>query len=277
VGTFLFYVDESYNDDVFCLSALMVPAGRWREVFRKVKEHRERLRREIGLPMRKEIHARDLVAGRGSLGPNEIGKWQRSRIYHGLLELVASLPKVRLFNIAIKVKGEVDPQLKAWDRLLNRIGRTLREWEKNELSVRAEINEVVKAHKPELADSAELRLAWSATAIIVADEGRDIEITRALRKMHVHNPIPSRFGRWPEGAVRNTPMEKIVEDPIFRRSDMSYVLQLVDCVAFALLKREVEPTANIKRYGIQKMFDAVLAPICFKQASSADPLGIVRK
>jgi Protein of unknown function (DUF3800) len=122
-----------------------------------------------------------------------------------------------------------------------------------------------------------LRLAYKTQALIIADEGRDIEITRVLRKMNVHNPIPSAFGRWPEGAVRNTPTEKIIEDPIFRQSQMSYLLQLVDCVAFALLKKEVPPTPNIKKYGIHKMFDAVLPSACIKGASRSDPLGIVRK
>jgi len=51
----------------------------------------------------------------------------------------------------------------------------------------------------------------------------------------------------------------------------------VDAVAFALLKREVPPTPNVKTYGLDKMFDAVLTDVCFKKASPRDPLGIVRK
>jgi len=277
VATYLVYVDESYDDDVFCLSAMMMPATAWKDAFTMVKEHRAKLRESHSVLLRKEIHARDLVAGRGRLGPQDLGKWERSRIFQGLLELVARLPKVRLFNVVLQVRGDADPQLKAWDRLLNRIHRTLREYEDKEGKKRREIFDVIEKHAPHLADSAELRLAYKAHALIIADEGRDIEITRVLRKMNVHNPIPSAFGRWPEGALRNTPTEKIIEDPIFRKSDMSYLLQLVDCVAFALLKKEVPPTPNIKKYGIHKMFDAVLPSVCIKAASRSDPLGIVRK
>lgn len=277
MGTFLVYVDESYDDTKFCLSAMMMPAARWREAFAMVKEHRTELKQAYQILMRKEIHARDFVAGRGRLGPIDVGKWQRSRIFKGLLELVTRLPSARLFNVVLPVRGERDPQLKAWDRLLNRIDRTLRAIEDRERMVRREIRAVIDTHAAALSDSAELRLAYTAQAIIVADEGRDVEIRRVLRKMAVHNPIPSRFGRWREGALRNTPTQRIVEDPIFRQSDVSYLLQLVDCVAFALLKREVTPTPNIKRYAIHEMFDQILAPICIKAASPADPLGIVRK
>lgn len=277
MGTFLIYVDESYDDDLFCLSALQLKAEEWREAFRTVKEHRIQLKETYGIPLRKEIHARDLVSGRGQLGASNIGKWQRSRIFHGLLQLVTKLPSARLYNVALKVPGEADPQLKAWDRLLNRIDRTLRELEDRERSVRRDIHAVVARHAPALADSAELRLSYKGRAMIIADEGRNVEITRVMRKMNVHNPIPSAYGGWPEGMTRNKPTERVIEDPVFRDSKNAYLLQLVDCVAFALLKREVPPTPNIRKYGVQRMFDQVLANICLKMTSRQDPLGIVRK
>ena len=277
MGTYLVYVDESYDDALFCLSAMILKATEWRAAFRAVKDHRVQLKERYGIPLRKEIHARELVGGRGRLGPNDIGKWERSRIFRGLLELVTTLPSARLFNIALQAPGEADPQLKAWDRLLNRVDRTLRAVEDNERTVRRKIHEVITRHAPGLADSAELRLQFQGRAMFIADEGRNVEITRVMRKMNVHNPIPSAFGGWPEGAVRNTPTERIIEDPVFRKSEGSYMLQLVDCVAFALLKKEAEPTPNIKKYGIHRMFDAVLPGICVKAASKNDPLGIVRK
>ncbi|HWO19204.1 MAG TPA: DUF3800 domain-containing protein [Kofleriaceae bacterium] len=276
MGTYLVYVDESYNDDLFCLSAMILKATDWRDAFKAVKDHRAQLKERYAIPLRKEIHARELVGGRGRLGPNDIGKWERSRIFRGLLELVTTLPSARLFNVALQTRGEADPQLKAWDRLLNRVDRTLKAREDKERTVRRKIHEVIAKHAPELADSAELRLQFQGRALFIADEGRNVEITRIMRKMNVHNPIPSAFGGWPEGAVRNTPTERIIEDPVFRQSESSYMLQLVDCVAFALLKREADPTQNIKRYGIHKMFDELLPSICVKAASRTDPLGIVR-
>ena len=112
----------------------------------------------------------------------------------------------------------------------------------------------------------------------IADEGREFEIERALRKMHVFNPIPSQFGSWPGGQrSRSIPIEHIIEDPAFKPSSRSYFIQLADCVAHALLKRETATTPRVLKYGIHKMFDDNLAGVCFKPASSSDPLGVVRK
>ena len=77
-------------------------------------------------------------------------------------------------------------------------------------------------------------------------------------------------------AAQNITTERIIEDPVFKPSDRSYLIQMADCVAFALLKSEVPPTPNVARYGIHEMFDKTLRGICFKPASPRDPLGIVR-
>jgi hypothetical protein len=114
-------------------------------------------------------------------------------------------------------------------------------------------------------------------AIIFADEGKEHAITKAFRKMSVHNPIPSNLGTWPDGrATKSIPVQRVIEDPVFRKSHQSYLIQLADCVAYALLKREVPPTPKIRAYGVHEMFERNLAGVCFKKASS-DPLGIVRK
>ena len=63
---------------------------------------------------------------------------------------------------------------------------------------------------------------------------------------------------------------------MFKPSDCSYFIQLADCVAFALLKREVPPTPVISKYGIDQMFDSTLTGICFRPAAPRDPFGIVR-
>lgn len=117
---------------------------------------------------------------------------------------------------------------------------------------------------------------YKSRAVIFADEGREFEITKALRKMHVFNPIPSQFGGWPTGPTKNITTERIIEDPVFKRSDRSYLIQMADCVAFALLKSDVPPTPKIARYGIHEMFEKTLRGICYRYAAPRDPLGIVR-
>lgn len=271
-----YYVDESYDDERFVLSAVGIRATHWRSCVDAVAEHRRELQRAHGFFTRKEIHARELVAGKGRVSKVPIGKFQRSQIFAGLLKLVASLPEVRLINVCLQKSGRKDPQLEAWDRLVNRLEKAAKANEAEVLRARRTAAAQIAAGSSDLLGA--LAFHVLPRAALVADEGREREIRRAFRRMAVFNHIPSRFGAWPDGArTQNIPTTRFVEEPFFRRSEDSHMIQLADCVAFSLLKREAPPTDRIAKYGIDKMFDAYLAPVCHLPASRADPLGIVRK
>jgi len=274
-----FYVDESYDDLKYCLSAIAIRHSDWKECFDMVREHRVNLKRDYGIYLRKEIHARDLISGRGRISPNTITKWERSRIFHGLLNLIASLPQAMVFNICLSSADHLDPQMTAWDRLVNRVERTMLELERIELPLRRGLSDRATTQMSSRdSDEIDRRLnIYRSRAVILADEGREIEITRALRKMHVFNPIPSRLGEWESGQyTKNITTDRIIEDPVFKNSARSYLTQLADCAAFALLKREVPPTPLIRKYGIDNMFDNTLRGVCYKKAAINEPLGIVR-
>src|SRR5678816_4624915 len=123
----LFYVDESYDATTFCLSAIGIRHADWRDCFQRIRQHRVILKQDHGIYLRKEIHAQEFVSGRGHISTAMVTKHERSRIFEGLLALVASLPNVLVINICLEMPGRADPQLDAWDRLLNRIERTLLE------------------------------------------------------------------------------------------------------------------------------------------------------
>jgi len=274
-----FYVDESYDDLKYCLSAIAIRHTDWKECFDMVREHRVNLKKDYGVYLRKEIHARDLLSGRGQISPNIISKWQRSRIFLGLLNLIARWPHVIAFNVCLNTADHPDPQLTAWDRLINRVERTMLEFERIELPLRRGLSDraITQMGSPD-GNEIDRRLnIYRSRAVILADEGREIEITRALRKMHVFNPIPSRLGGWESGQyTKNITTDRIIEDPVFKNSARSYLTQLADCAAFALLKREVPLTPLIKKYGIDDMFDSTLTGVCYKKAALNEPLGIVR-
>jgi hypothetical protein len=276
----LFYIDESFDADKFCLSAVAIRHTEWRDCFSRVRQHRSILKQDFGIFMRKELHSRELVNGRGRISDHIIGKHDRSRIFEGLLRVVAQLPNVMVINICLDTKGGKDVQLDAWDRLMNRIERTMLEFEERELPLRRELVVQAAAGLPQAKRSQlESRLNhYRPVALIFADQGREHEITRALRKMSVYNPIPSMVGDWGGGVkTKNIPVQRVIEDPVFKKSHQSYFIQLADAVACALLKREVPATANIKHYGIDRLFEKCLAGVCFLPASKSDPLGIVRK
>src|SRR6476659_8630461 len=97
------YVDESYDDSLFCLSAILIRHSEWAECFRKIKAFRATIKQDFDVPMSYEIHAHEFVAGRGRPSKTRIiTKWERSRIFQNTLRLVASLPRVLLFNVCIE-------------------------------------------------------------------------------------------------------------------------------------------------------------------------------
>jgi hypothetical protein len=274
-----FYIDESFDERFFCLSAIGIRHVDWKDCFSRVRQHRSFLKEQYGIFLRKEIHAHEFVAGRGRIAPVPIGKYDRSRIYEGLLGLVSALPNVILINVCLEQKGRKNAQLDAWDRMVNRIERLMVKLEEHEVPLRRDLLEKASSG---LSGSDHERLearlmAYSPSAVLIADEGREAQITRALRKMNVYNPIPSMRGWWGDAETRNIPITKFIEDPVFKRSAQSYFVQLADCVAFSLLKRESEPTRLVKRYELDRMFDRRLPSICLKKASRKDPLGIVRR
>lgn len=250
-----FYVDESYDAKKFCLSAISIRYNDWHKSFKLVQDHRRALKAKYGLLIRQEIHARELLGGRGKIANKIIGKYDRTRIFYGLLNMIASLPHVWLFNICLDVNDQEDMQIKAWDRLLNRVERTMLEAEK-----RWFVNFGV----------------YRPRAMIFADEGKEHQITRAFRKRAVFNPIPSAHGGWPEGASKNIPIQRIIEDPIFKQSHQSFLIQLADCAAFALLKKETPLMAKTAKYGVPSFFEKCLGKACFEAASPRNKFGIVR-
>ena len=236
----LIYVDSSWDTDLLVFSALAVPVDQWREGFQRIKQWRQGLRKDHGIYVHKELHGWKSVSGRGRPSDGLVTKYQRAQIFRQGIQLVSELSGAQLFNAAFPPKQDE----RAFERLLNRINRTLE--------------------------------AWGSYAILFCDEGKEVVYTRLVRRMAVYNPIPSRFGQWmhTKRPYRNIPIARIVEDPVFKPSDQSYFIQLVDFVAYALLRRE-RPVPSKTKYRIDEAF-SVLSPILVRQATHRDPEGIIR-
>ena len=119
-------------------------------------------------------------------------------------------------------------------------------------------------------------LRLESYAHLICDEGKEAHYVKIVRRMRVHNPIPSNRGAWQDGAAtRNITIDRIIEDPQFKVSDRSYFIQMADFIAFGLLRKEA-PTPQIRRYGLHKAF-AQLLPILVTQANRRDGLGVIRE
>ena len=186
----IIYVDDSRDEKLCVFSALAVPAHEWQQAFRQVRDFRRDLRRKDGIYVYVEVKAWKLVSGRGRISDTVVPKGRRCQISKDALRAVASLPGARLFNAVFSAKQDE----KAFEWLLNRINRTMQ--------------------------------AWDSRAILVCDEGKELIYTRLARRMHVYNPIPSRFRVWLDTGQRwrNIPIERIIEDPFFKASHQSYFI-----------------------------------------------------
>jgi hypothetical protein len=242
---FLYYLDESYDKEVFVLTAVRINTERWGEAYEMTKEFRRGLNARFGLYVSKELHATEFVRGSGRYAPKYIGKFHRTQIFRELLEFITKIPEIELMNVTIGVPNcPVDPHLRAFERLLNRIEKSLGE------------------HKTE--------------GLLILDEGKEGMLRKTARQMAHINFIPSKFGAWNDGrASKNIALKHLVEDPLFKSSHSSYFLQLADAVAYSLLKREVVPTGHVSKYKVNQMFE-ILKPVLCLKAAPGDPLGIVR-
>lgn len=236
----LIYIDDSRDEQRCAFSALAIPADKWRDAFQQVRQFRRDLKKSDGIYVYKELHAWEFVSGRGKIADGIVTKGRRCQIFKEALQKVASLPGVRLFNAVFPAKEDE----RAFERLLNRINRTMQ--------------------------------AWDSRTILICDEGKEAAYTRLTRRMGVYNPIPSRFGVWVDTGmtIKNIPLERIIEDPFFKKSQQSYLVQLTDFCAYALLRRE-HPIPSKTKYGLDQAFNR-LSPILVREASTRDPEGIIR-
>lgn len=232
-------MDDSGDENVRAYSALAVADVDWKDTFQSVKEYRRELKRLHRIFVTVELHATDFVAGRGRISTGTVFKGTRCRIFRETLAFVAQLRGVRLFNAI----GPKDSDSLIFERLMNRININMRKAGSN--------------------------------ALIIHDRGKDY--TGLVRRMCVYNPIQSKYGSWAGGQThKNIPLDHILEDIMFRDSEDSYFIQLVDFCAYALFRNEHVLPSKAK-YSLHEAFQE-LHGICIPQCFGADPrkLGIVR-
>ena len=222
------YFDESKEENrLFVYSALVVDADRWNETFEAVKRLRRDLRSKHGIYINKELHAWKFAAGKGQISNRVLNKAARAAIFQEVLTFIATSGHFKLIS-SINTN-----ELYAFERIMNRLNRTAQ--------------------------------AQNQQVLMFSDEGQEIVFTRRIRRMRVFNHIPSNQGTWADAGqmTKNIPIKQIIEDPIFKKSHMSYFIQLVDFCAYVLLRME-RPLPTRTALGYDKMYE-MLKP-CIIQA-----------
>jgi len=232
------YIDESKDENGFFIyTALVTDGDRWPVAFSKVKAFRKSLREKHGIFIDHELHAWKFAAGKGRVADRPIRKPERAAIFREVLQFVAESKCFVVVSSCHMVEQY------AFERLLNRINRTAQTKAQNFL--------------------------------LFFDQGAEIEITKRVRKMRVYNPIPSKFGARGGGA-KSVPLDRCLEDPIFKDSKASYFIQLADFCAYALLRME-RPIASRTALGYDNMYEE-LRSVSRRITNPNDPkgMGIIR-
>lgn len=235
------YIDESKDENKFYIyTAVVLDGEKWSRAFEKLKAFRQTLKTDHGIYISQELHGWKFAAGKGRIADHPILKPERAEIFRKVLRFIVES------NCFVVTSSCNSNEQYAFERLMNRINRTAESRKQNYL--------------------------------LFFDQGEEAEITRRIRRMRVHNPIPSRFGNWSgsDSATKSIPLSRCIEDPIFKDSKASYFIQLADFCAYALLRME-RPIASRTTLGYDTMYEE-LRPVSRRFTNQNDPrgMGIIR-
>lgn len=210
------YVDESGNTgDVdqggsltYALGCVLVDSDDWPESFNQLLSFRRRLRDKFGIAMRVELKANYLLRNGGGIRDLGLGKGARHVIYRAHMRVLHEL-YVKVFGIVIDKRNAPavpdDVFELAWETLLQRLERA--------------------SH-------------YSGNPfMIIHDEGEDASIRKLVRRARRYLTAGSMYG---SGSLVNA-AKKLVDDPVARKSEHSYYIQLADLVAYAAFRDTVPP------------------------------------
>ncbi len=250
----LYYIDESEGPRYYVRTALGVDAERWNDLFSRVRDWRREVRNCYGIPTDRELHACDLLAGRGKLArqgnaDRRLSPKHGAEVFLSGLRVVEdaarSIGGVEVVNVCLHKPDVKGYERVSLDRLLNRINSS-----------------VASANRH---------------AFLIFDEGREEMVSRLYRRLRSRNPVPSRYEAWEDGErTKDIPIERVIGGPAFRSSHSDHLLQLTDLIAHALLKQGEEPSPRVERLGIDEAFGA-LDRALNRRASRRDPQGVVRR
>ena len=250
----IYYIDESEGPRYYVRSALGVGAERWNGLHRRIQDWRLALAGNYSVPTSRELHACDLLAGRGKLAcvsnaDRRLSPEQGAEIFMDGLRIIEnaahSLGGIEVVNVCLRKADVRGYERVSLDRLLNRINTSV--------------------------------AVDGRYGHLIFDEGGEQMIRRLYGRLRSRNPVPSKYEAWEDGErTKDIPIERIIGGPSFRSSQDDDLLQMADLIAHALLKQEEEPSQRVKELGINLAF-GILDRALNRRASRGDPQGVVRR
>lgn len=248
---YIMYVDESGDTGLansstryFALSGMTVHESNWRDLLNQLVSFRRTMRTVHGLPLRAEIHSSDYLRSPPVPG---MQKHVRLAILRQFLDELAKSPYIKFTHVIVDKQGKPAnyPVFdNTWQALIQRFDNTIG------------YGNFPGAHRGD-----------KGMVLVDATDGN--RLTRLVRKMGVHNPIPGMQGM----ATRNLPLLRLIEDPHHKNSVDSYFIQACDVTAY-FLQQKYKPCGYIRKKGAQHYFNR-LQPVLNTRASMTNGFGIV--
>ena len=258
---YLMYVDECGDcgmpadgspTNLFCLSGLVVHELRWRDTIAELLRFRHWLRSRYHVYIDDEIHAAAMIAKPSSVAASlqRLRKHERLAIIRHFADQIALLSDVSIINVVVDKRLKASNKDKvfkwAWYALFQRFENTIR---------------YQNFPGPKNSDD---------RGIVFPDNTDGQKLRKFLADMRLRNPLKIRQ-RDGASTYIDEPIKVIIEDPVLRDSQHSYLIQAADCAAF-LLKQSVEPSSFMKMHGGNAYFKRLDAVLC-KHATNKDPEG----
>jgi len=232
---YLMYVDESGDPGTagsptryFILSALIVHELTWQSLLDDLINFRRTLKGRFGLLMREEIHASQFIYNRAIL-KTPLTRNVRLDILKRCLDWTNQRTDVSIITVRIDKQIRADPFEYAWRMLIQRFDNTL-------------------AYKNFPGGHG------NDKGILICDNTDGNKLTRLLRQMRRYNQVSNKISI--ATGSRNIPLRAIIEDPVLRNSKDSYILQLVDVIAY-FARQVYETNKYIRLKGAKNFYGRV--------------------
>ncbi|ACU61337.1 DUF3800 domain-containing protein [Chitinophaga pinensis] len=251
---YLMYIDESGDIGLppssptryFILSAIIIHELRWKDTLKDLVSFRRDLRDKKGLKLKEEIHCTDFINRPGPLV--RIKRNDRLDIIKQSIDWLNSQPDLSVFSVVVDKQGRAlgyDVFEAAWNVLLMRFENTL---------------SYKNFPGPRNPDD---------RGIVLSDNTDGGKLRSLIRKMRHFNMIPSMYGT----KARNLQLQYVIEDPVLRDSQYSFMHQMNDVVAYCA-KQMYEPNSYMRKKGGHNFYKR-LSNVSLKVVSRKNSFGIV--
>lgn len=233
---YLMYVDESGDSGkinsptkYFILSAVIVHESSWQSLLDDLISLKRAFKNKYGLLIKEEIHASEFLQKRIKL-KNKIPRNQRLDMLKKCLDWLNLRNDVSVITVRIDKSQRADPFEYAWRMLIQRFDNTL-----------------AYRNFPGPASG-------NDKGMIISDNTDGNKLTKLLRQMRRYNQVSNKVAI--NTGYRNIPLRAIVEDPVFRDSQFSFFLQIVDVVAY-FARQVYEPNKFVRQKGAKTFYGRI--------------------